>query len=83
MSEVRYQKISDNFLSCAYGRDRFLSDEEKSEYDKMVEEEIDQFTKASLDAGEWAQPMDAWMKIRERLYLEIVAKRPKTVKVNR
>ncbi len=64
-----------------YGRDRFISDEEKREYDERVKEEIDQFTSACLDAGECAQPMEAWMKIRERLYIEIVAKRPKTAKV--
>lgn len=50
-----------------YGRDRFLSDEEKCQYDKRVEEEIDQFTAACLDDGVCSQPMDAWMEIRERL----------------
>lgn len=64
-----------------YGRDLFVSDEEKSEYDKRVEEEIEEFTTAWLDAGECAQPIKAWMEIRERLYLQTVAKRPKTVKV--
>lgn len=69
--------------SSVYGRDRFISDEEKREYDERVKEEIDQFTSACLDAGECAQPMEAWMKIRERLYLEMVAKRPKTAKVRK
>jgi hypothetical protein len=78
MYQVDYQKIQDDFVSGLYGPDRFLSAEEKGEYDQKVEEEIHQFDVAWMDAGQCAQPMEAWMEIRERVYQEVVAKRPKT-----
>lgn len=81
MYQVDYQKISDDYVSGLYGPDRFLSAEEKHEYDQKVEEEIHQFDIAWMDAGQCAQPMKAWMDIRERVYQEMVAKRPKTDQV--
>jgi hypothetical protein len=81
MYQVDYQKISDDLIAGLYGPDRFLTTEEKREYDEKVEKEIAQFTTAWLDEGQCSQPTEAWMDIRERVYQEMVAKRPKTDQV--
>lgn len=66
-----------------YGPESFLSAEEKREYDEKVEKEITQFNIQMTEDGVLSQPVDDWLRIRKRLFSEMVANRPKPVKVRR
>lgn len=64
-----------------YGPECFLSAEEKREYDRKVEKEISQFNAQMMEDGVLSQPVDDWLKIRQRIFSEMVLNRPEPTKV--